>query len=150
MKILTLISFVFLMSLSAFSQENPVTWNINQSRSEDGSFNFHIKADIRNNWYVYGMNLDEGGPLPLKLDIKDKEDMVYNADIKEVTPAITVYDDVFTMNVSSYQGNSEFVINYVPKTEINSLTIIIDGQACNTENGMCVLVYEEIPITIQK
>lgn len=139
-----------MMSLSAFTQENPVTWNINQSRSDDGSYNLHINADIQNSWYVYGMNLDEGGPMPLKFDINDKDNIIDSLDFKEVTQAITVYDDVFTMNVSSYQGKSEFLVNYVPKTEINSLTLIIDGQACNTENGLCTLIYEEIPITIQK
>lgn len=138
------------MSLSAFTQENPITWNINQSRLDDGSYNLHINADIQRNWYVYGMNLDEGGPMPLKFDIKDKNDIIDSIDFKEVTQAITVYDDVFTMNVSTYQGKSEFSVNYVPKTEINSLTLIIDGQACNTENGLCTLIYEEIAITIQK
>jgi len=137
------------MSLSAFTQENPVTWNINQSRSDDGSYNLHINADIQNNWYVYGMNLDEGGPMPLKFDIKNRDNIVDSIDFKEVTQAITVYDDVFTMNVSTYQGKSDFLVNYVPKTDIKSFTIIIDGQACNTENGLCTLIYEEIAITIQ-
>jgi len=149
MKKITTLIFIFLMSFVAFSQENPVIWDINQSRSEDGSYNLHIKAEIQNNWYVYGMNLEEGGPLSLEFNIDDRNNKVYDLSFKEITPAISVFDEVFNMNVGTYQANVEFRANYVPITDIMSFVLIIQGQACNTANGSCIQVYEEIPITIQ-
>ncbi len=150
MKFLTTLSLIIFMSFVAFSQENPVNWNISQSRSADGSFNIHISAQIQNNWYIYGMNNAEDGPMPLEFSIDDKDNKVYYAEFSEITQANTIFDNVFNMNVSTHQGTAEFKANYLPKTDIMSLNIIIEGQICNTLNGVCSQIYEEIPLTIQR
>lgn len=136
------------MSFGIFAQTNPVTWSITQNRVEDGSYNVIISADIHPDWYIYGVDIGEGGPLPLIISIEDRENTVYSAHFSVLTPATTSYDEIFGMNVSSFKSHADFKYNYVPKSDILSLTIIIDGQACNKINGSCVQVFENIPFTI--
>lgn len=149
MKQITLISALILLSLTAISQNTAATWNITQSRSEDGSHNLHITANIHPDWYIYGMNIEEGGPLPLHFSFENQNEVVSSAVFTEKTTATTAYDEVFEMNVSSYSNNPEFRCNYVPRPDKTSVTLIIDGQACNKINGSCIQVYQMISLTIQ-
>jgi hypothetical protein len=150
MKKIVFLAALMTISMGIFAQESPVTWTISQNRVEDGSRNITISAVINENWYIYGMNMEEGGPLPLLISIENQENTVVWAKFKEITPAENVYDEIFSMNVSSYSHNAQFKCNYVPKADIMSLTILIDGQACNKVNGSCVQVLQSIPVTISE
>ena len=149
MKLVTILSAIILLSLTAISQENPVVWDITQSRSEDGSYNLHITTDIHPDWYIYGMNIGDGGPLALSFSFENQNDVVSYASFKEITSATNVYDEVFEMNVSTYSNNAEFKCNFVPWPDKTAVTLIIDGQACNKTNGSCIQVYQMVTITIQ-
>ena len=150
MKRIVLLAAILTISFGVFSQTNPITWSISQSRVADGSYDVIISADIHHDWYIYGMNIGEGGPLPLVISLEDQENVVHSAHFSEITPAVTMYDEVFGMDVSTYKSHAEFKCNYNPKTAISSITLIIDGQACNKINGSCVQVFENIPFTISQ
>jgi hypothetical protein len=150
MKKIIFIVAILTFSLSVFSQESPVAWQVSQNRVVDGSRNIIITANINPNWYIYGMNMGEGGPLPLLLSFENQGSNVVWANFTEVTPATSMYDEVFSMNVTSYTLQAEFKCNYVPKADVTSLTLIIDGQACNKITGICAQVSQSIPILIQE
>lgn len=150
MKHILFLTAMLTFSLSIFSQESPVNWTISQERVADGSFNITINADINSDWYIYGMNMSEGGPLPLLLSFENSESSVTWAKFSEITPAETMYDEIFNMDVSSYQHSAAFKCNFVPQTGITALTLIIDGQACNKVNGSCIQVLESIPVAISE
>ncbi len=150
MKQILLLSAILLLSLSIFSQESPVNWTINQERVADGSMNLIITAEIHHDWYIYGMNMSEGGPLPLLISFDNQQNVVDWAKFSEITPAETMYDEIFGMDVSSYQHHTEFKCNFVPKTGVATLNLVLDGQACNKVNGVCVQIQESIPFTISE
>ncbi|MDD3687653.1 MAG: protein-disulfide reductase DsbD family protein [Bacteroidales bacterium] len=150
MKIFSILTVAVLLSLTALAQEEPVNWSVTQSRSEDGSYNITITADIHPDWYIYGMNIGDGGPLPLLLSIENQETVVSSVTFSEITEPTVMYDEIFEMNVSSYMHQAQFKCNYVPKTDIMSVSIIIDGQACNKVNGSCIQVYQNITVNIQQ
>jgi hypothetical protein len=145
-----ILSFFVIFSLISFSQESLINWNIEQSRQDDGSYVLTIKADIPADWYIYGMNMDEGGPLPLFIGFEDSENLIQKSDFSEIKKAKTMYDDVFGMDVMSYSDKVEIKCVFVPKPDITSINLIIDGQACNKKDGSCMQVYESLPIEISK
>jgi len=150
MKRILFVAVIITMWFGVQAQTNPISWSTSQSRVADGSYNVIISAEIHPDWYIYGMNIGEGGPLPLLISIEDSENSVYSSTITEITPALSVYDEIFEMDVTSYKNHAEIKCNYVPKTGVTTLTLIIDGQACNKVNGTCVQIFESIPFTISE
>jgi hypothetical protein len=150
MKKIVFFAAIMTISLGVFAQAAPTTWTITQNRVVDGSRNLIITADIHHDWYIYGMNMAEGGPLSLEFSIEDAETTVNSARFTEITPGAVMYDEIFEINVSSYTTQAQFKCNYVPKTGVQTLTLVIDGQACNKINGTCIQIIESIPITISE
>ncbi|PLX05974.1 MAG: hypothetical protein C0596_15880 [Marinilabiliales bacterium] len=146
-KILTLSLFVFL-GVFTFAQESIVTWKIDQSIEDTGAHIMTISAEIPHDWYIYGINMDEGGPLPLYMGIEDADNKVSAYSFIEISKPKEMYDDVFGMTVNSYFEKVEIKCKFVPKTDITEINLIIDGQACNKKDGSCVQVYETIPVEL--
>ena len=140
-----LISLVFIIAgFISFTQENIVTWKTGISRIDDGSYNLIISADIHSDWYIYGMELGDGGPLPLVFSIEDSESKFISVVFSEITVADLAYDDFFKMEYSSFSNKADFKCNFVPKKGVESFDLIIEAQACNKKNGMCVQISEKI------
>lgn len=146
-KILTISLLVFI-GVFTYAQESIVTWKVEQSIEDTGSHILTLSAEIPHDWYIYGMNMDEGGPLPLYIGIDDADNKVSAAEFSEISKPKEMYDDVFGMTVNSYFDKVEIKCKLVPRTDIKEINIIIDGQACNKKDGSCVQVYETIPVTL--
>ncbi len=150
MKKTLLLSLLALFSLSIFSQEPVIDWKIDQSRADSGSHILKISAKIPHDWYIYGMNMEEGGPLPLFLSFEDVDNTVNSAVFKEISKPKQMFDEVFDMNVNTYMEYVEIECEFVPKGDLSDINLIIDGQACNKKDGSCVQVYKLIKIEIMK
>ncbi len=150
MKKALILSLLFIVSISMLAQESNIEWKIDQSREATGSHSLIISAEIPNTWYIYGMNMDEGGPLPLHLSFEDSKNLLHVVEFKEISKPKEMYDDVFKMNVNSYMEKVEIKCVFVPKSDVTKINLIIDGQACNKKDGSCVQVYENIEIEILK
>lgn len=146
MKRFTILAIFSIIAAITFAQETPVQWQIEQSRDSDGSYVLDITADISHDWYMYGMNMEEGGPLPLYLSFDDSDNLTISNLFKEVSKSKTMYDDIFEMDVMSYTDKVHIRCVFVPKTDVKNLDLIVDGQACNKKDGSCVQVYESIPV----
>ncbi|MDD2387754.1 MAG: protein-disulfide reductase DsbD family protein [Bacteroidales bacterium] len=148
MKKILIISLLIGFGLISYAQESIVNWKIQQSREVTGSHILIISAEIPQEWYIYGMNMEKGGPLPLFFAIENDDEKVIVAEFSEISKAKEVYDDVFSMNVSSYFDKVEIKCTFIPKSETTEFNLIIDGQACNKKDGTCVPVYQTIPVEI--
>ncbi len=150
MKRFTILAIFTILAAITFAQEAPVQWQVEQYRDSDGSYILDITADISHDWYMYGMNMEEGGPLPLFLSFENSESLTSSCVFEEVSKAKTMYDDVFEMDVMSYTDKVHIRCVFVPKADVKSLDFIIDGQACNKKDGSCIQVYESIPVNFLK
>ena len=150
MKKTLILSLLFVISISLFAQESIIDWKIDQSREDTGSHALLISAEIPVDWYIYGMNMEEGGPLPLFIEFEDSENLMHAVEFKEISKPKEMYDDIFEMNVNSYTKKVEIKCIFVPKEGVSTVNLIIDGQACNKIDGSCVQVYENIKIEIIK
>ncbi|MDD3859204.1 MAG: protein-disulfide reductase DsbD family protein [Bacteroidales bacterium] len=136
------------VTLITYSQENIAEWKTSVSRIDDGSYNLIISADIHSDWYIYGMKNTDGGPLALEFSIKDSDSNFHTVSFMEISVADKTFDDVFGMEVETYSKKAEFKCNFVPKSGIESFNLIIEGQACNKHNGLCVQISENISCEI--
>ena len=147
-KIVLLLMFSF-MVLFAIGQEKPVTWQIEILDNSDG---LKIYADINPEWYIYGMNIEEGGPLPLILSFETFDQNLELEDVRfeEVKLGKKIYDEVFGMDVIVYTDKIEILCTFSPKTNVKNFYLLIDGQACNKKNGSCQPFFEKILVNLEK
>ncbi len=142
--ILTITNYVF-------SQTPNIKWDVNYSIEKNNEHKLIVSGEIAENWYVYGMNIPEGGPLPLYLSVENSDEIIESIKFTEISKPKTMYDNVFEMNISSYYPKIEILCKFNLKVEtIDTINLIIDGQACNKKDGRCIQIYETIPINLKK
>ena len=134
-----------LIGQQIFSQELQTKWFYSINRADDGSFILNLKAEIPDIYYMYGMNIKEG-PLPLEFSFENAENFLIEYNFSEITVPKKVFDDVFGVEVSTYHGLAEFQCKFIPKENISSLNLIIDGQVCNKKDGSCFPLRKEIKV----
>lgn len=128
------------------AQENSnISWKFSPSNNKDSLY-INISADIKDQWYLYGENIGEGGPLPLLIEIENTDNIIESQKLISKTKTDLKYDDVFNMNVESYKNKADFQLIYNTKTKNDYITIFIDGQICNSKDGKCEAIYEKYKI----
>lgn len=137
---------IFLFSNLLNAQENPnIKWTLSSSKNNN-SFYVDINADIKENWYLYGINIEDGGPLPLLIQIEDSDNSIEKQEIISKSEAHTTYDELFKMDVETYKKNANFQLIYKPTIKKEEIIIIIDGQICNSLDGQCEAIYQKIKV----
>lgn len=136
------------ISINISCQNNPVKWDITSTNSSDNSYEINLQAEIEKDWYIYGLNIEEGGPLPLVITFENADQNLISYTIDETSLPTTTYDEIFEMNVASHSGKTNFTCTFTPKSNITDLNLIIDGQACNKKDGSCSQIYTSIPIKL--
>jgi hypothetical protein len=142
--ILVILSYGFY----SYSQETPVAWSVTDPVSYNEGFVVNIIAQIDTDWYIYGMQMEEGGPLPLLIDIENAVEKVKKYEVEEVSKATIIYDEVFGINVASHSKTVEIRSYFIPQAEEKTFNFIIDGQACSKKSGTCMPLNKTITIEI--
>ncbi|MDR2010521.1 MAG: hypothetical protein LBQ22_08560 [Bacteroidales bacterium] len=149
-RILYFLTFLFISTFTySQTQESPVKWTVNEPVAYEGGFIINVIAEIDKDWYIYGMQMEEGGPLPLLINFENVVELIEKYEVEELSKAEIVFDEIFGMNVTSHSHLAEIKCFFVPKPGVALLNLIIDGQACNKKDGSCMPVYEIITIEIK-
>lgn len=146
-KAILLILLNLMIFLGLLAQSNYGSWTYELKRIDTGAYNLKIKAIIDDKYYIYGMNIKEG-PLPLEFIFENQDENIISYDIKEISIPEVTFDEVFGSNVSTHSKKAEFECTFVPKTNVNSLNLIIQGQACNKKDGSCFPINEILSIKL--
>lgn len=144
-KRLLLILLLGLYSSFAFSGDF-VEWKYEIIDLDNGKYEIKIIANIEEKWYIYGMRIEDGGPLPLYLGFENEESLNIIKEFSELTTPTKRFDNVFNMYVTSYENTANFSARLKNDDDLESVVIVIDGQACYTVDGRCVQVYKEITV----
>jgi thiol:disulfide interchange protein DsbD len=143
--------FIFILfSLLATAQLSPIEWKIVYDGEKNGINTIKIIADINEEWYIYGMNIKEGGPLPLSFSIKDSDKNMTTVSFNEITVSEKKFDKVFMIDVTVFNNKAEFLCEFSSKQKLPSIDLLIEGQACNKKNGSCMPIFEEISVNLNK
>jgi len=99
---------LILLSLPVAGQiMDPVDWEFEKEQIESNAYELRMTAIIDPGWYIYGMDLEPGGPIPT--DFIFEEDDAYELVGDVSAPEAEVkYDPNFEMDIPMYSGQVTF------------------------------------------
>src|SRR5690554_2858922 len=133
-KITTLFVFLFLSSAFTFSQD-VVAWDFSLEDAGNGEVNIIAKASVDEGWYMYDVNIPDGGPTPTLMEF----DKITGAEVvgtfQPIDKKATVkYDEIFEMEIGTFTNSVTFAQRLrITDKEAFSVEGNIRAQACNEQ-----------------
>lgn len=124
-----LFSIMTLLSTVVFSQ-NEIQWNFGFDKDAQS---LTMTATLAENWHVYSILPNEGGPVPTSFEFKPNANYELKGSIVEPTPT-QVYDENFATNVQYFSNevtfNQPIQIKGNGKVEGSVVYMICNDQMC--------------------
>lgn len=145
------VAFLALLGIlpaSAQIQE-PVKWSTAYKRLSDTEGEISIKATIQTGWHLFSQKTD---PVFLPLVFTYKKNACYTKSGKTVEPAPhkDYYDDLMQGQARYFEKEVTFRQKIQLLTQDDfTVTVNIEGQACDDETGMCVQTPATLKIDIK-
>ncbi len=88
-------------TISAFCQEDPVSWTVNTEASDE-EVTINYTAAIDEGWYVYSQDLERDlGPVPTSIHLETKG-ITPIGEIEEIGDKKESFDEYYEMKISKY------------------------------------------------
>jgi len=98
-----------LTSISLHAQVlNPVHWTFTSNRLSNNEMELIFTANIDEGWHVYGMNLEEGGPVPTSIHINEGSSFQLVDNATEVSIPDKKFDSSFGMEIPMHSNKAVF------------------------------------------
>ena len=121
-----------------------LNWKSTITSISDKDAELSLKATIDQGWHIYGMDIEDGGPIATSIVFDQTENL--DGELRINGKLIEGFDDVFEMTVSKYKNEVEF-IQKLKLNEDGEITGFVEFMAC--EAGRC-LPPEEVPFKVVK
>jgi len=130
------VAFLAMFSASSLAQD-PVKWELEsdakgKSLADGEKFEAKLKATIEGNWYLYGIEQPEGGPISTTLSVP--ENSIYEIAGKVTTPKpLEKLDPNFQIVTKTFRENAEFnaPLKANKKFTVDDLAVNIRYQVCD-------------------
>ena len=122
-------------SVSGFSQIlEPVKWEFEKEWLDDDELHILIKASIETNWYLYGLGIPEGGPIPTSVQFDASADFELLGRTQEVTVPEIKHDPFFDMELPLFSNEAVFRqrIRILSDRQLN-LSGFVEFMSCDDE-----------------
>ncbi len=86
---------------------DPVDWEFEKEQIEANEYELRMTAIIDPGWYIYGMELEPGGPIPTDFIFEENDAYELVGDIS-APEAEVKYDPNFEMDIPMYSGQVTF------------------------------------------
>ncbi|MDD2634006.1 MAG: cytochrome c biogenesis protein CcdA [Bacteroidales bacterium] len=141
---LGILSFVLLLNPVFAQVDEPVNWSFSTEQIDNEHINLIMKAQIEDNWHLYGQYFGFGGPMPLFFEFDINENYEIIDSVIENPVPITEFDEVFEVEVNYFEHEARFSqkIKVISDKGFN-ITGMIDGQAC-FEDGACMPISADL------
>jgi thiol:disulfide interchange protein DsbD len=125
----------------------PVKWTITTEK-KGNTIDLFFTAAIDDGFHLYSLEVPEDGPLPTAFFFEESADYTLGGKIREVTPTIEEYDDVFEMNINFFEKEAVFKQRIEISSDKDIVPIVgeIAYMVCN-EVG-CVALYEDLEMNL--
>lgn len=143
MKKLFILLFIFLLSISTDAQIiTPVKWEYRVKKVSTAEYELQALALIDKPWHLYGQNFEAGGPVRLTFTFEDNAGFILTGKTSESPKPKIERDEIFDIDIQYFTDKVLFIqkVKIIKATDIK---VIIEGQACNDNTGMCILVSDE-------
>lgn len=87
---------------------DPVKWSYDVNKLKDGKIELIFKAKIDDEFHLYSVDVLEDGPLPTAFSFYESEQFEPVGEIAETLEGTVKYDDIFEMDIKSFEENAEF------------------------------------------
>ena len=103
-----LVLLLTIISFNLFSQiEDPVDWSFSVEQIDADIYHLIIEANIESGWNMYSQHVGPDGPVPTTFLFFESENYVLIDSVLE-SNSKTTFDQVFKMNLSSFQQKAIF------------------------------------------
>ncbi len=144
--ILTLCLALFaVMGVSA--QESIVNWSTSVEQLSGDEYQITLSADIADGYHIYDLGpYDEMGPNPTTIQFTLSEGAELVGDLISVDEPYRYYDDIFMIDMGTYDGTPSFTQNVRLNGEGAVVEIAIEWMSCN---DFSCLPPEDMELTIE-
>lgn len=122
----------------AFSPEEEVVNASAAFRSDSSSSWIEVILQVDSGWIVYDSVSTQDGPLPLKIQIQEQQ----NISIKQIVkPSLKQkHDDVFECDIYYFTGEKKYkiLVEKGNKTQPSSVLLTLECMSCNLGSGVCL------------
>lgn len=137
-------SLVALLMVQAVSAQT-VSWKMEAGEIEDGRCRLVLTAEIPDGYHMYDLGPYVGGPTATSI-LFTVEGGETEGELKALTEAHKAYDDIFMMEIGTYEMAAEFEQWIRLEGESARLTAQLEWQICN-DTG-CIPGDDELSITL--
>ena len=140
MKRLLFLLLIFILSISTNAQIiTPVKWEYRLKKNSASEFELQALALIDKPWHLYGQYFEDGGPVRLTFTFVENGNYELISKTLESPKPKIERDEIFDINVQYFSDKALFT-QKVKITKLTDIKVVIEGQACNDNTGMCVMV----------
>lgn len=112
----------------------PVKWEFSKERTGEEEARLIIKATIDDNWYLYGQNIPDGGPIPTSFHIDISENFELLGGMEDMTKPEVKFDPFFNMELPLFSTEAAFMQKIRILTgEPFTLTGFVEYMSCDDE-----------------
>jgi thiol:disulfide interchange protein len=146
--LLLLLVTAFFSHYAAAQVQNPVKWKFEVHEADQNQVDLVFKASISHQWHMYGLNIPEGGPIPLTIDFAGIKGYEKVGKPSQAPKPHTLDDAVFNMKVELHTGQVTFT-QRIRKTQADSISITgtLNYMTCN--DAQCVPGSEDFSFKIK-
>ncbi len=118
------------LTISAWGQENPVSWTINAEVAEK-VITLTYEATIDDGWYVYSQYLESDlGPIATSINLDD-ESIKSMEKIEEIGKKKEGYDKLFEMNIVKFANKLKLVQKIERTADLKNVKGYIEFMTCD-------------------
>ncbi len=139
---------LFFIPLKSNAQfESHLTWKSEVEKVSETEFKVKFICSLEDDWHTYSQFTKEGGPLPTQFRFEKNKDIELVGKVEEAGKKHTKFDDLFGVDVTSFDGDATFIQKVKLKNPKAILKGEFDGQVCKDEVGCMPFGPEKFAIS---
>ncbi len=101
---------ILLLSVGGLASQilEPVRWQFTHEKADDKEVHLLITATIDDNWYLYGQEIPEGGPIPTLINIDESEYFEFLGPVEDLIEPEIKFDPFFSMDLPLFSNEARF------------------------------------------
>ena len=120
---------LFVTGVALNAQTKAVEWKASAEQVEDELYRITVEAVIGSGWHIYDTD-----PYPTAFTFTCSEGAELSGELKKAQEPITVYDDIFKMEIGYYEDKAVYTQDVRLLTDAATVETFIDYMACNDTN----------------
>lgn len=134
MRFLLLLSFSCFLSITTYAQLEPVQWSTDIEKTGKNEYQLVFTANIEDGWSIYSQYIEEGGPVPTKIEYRDETGMEFLGKAVELGRKEEAFDDAFGIKIVKFKNRAKIKQKIKLKKGTENVQGSITYMTCN-ENG---------------